>query len=174
MGGALKLRAPPLSLSLSAAWPIYAAFPAASAWTSEVFSALPPMAQSPLSNSLTRTQVTARMFSPSTSIIAAVTLAISSCFCLGVKTSLITSMVTRGMLFLRGVLILRPESCGGRNHSAAGMELSTPLPAMLEGRMQMAWRFLGDCEAVIYPVPHDLPIRPLRAGYGQNRAARSG
>jgi hypothetical protein len=37
------------------------------------------------------------MFSPSTAIIASVTFAMSSFFCAGVKTSLITSIVTRGM-----------------------------------------------------------------------------
>ena len=70
---------------------------AARARTSEALNALPPMAQSPLSNSLMRTHVTGRMLSPSTSIIAAVTFAMSSCFCFGVKTSLMTSMVTSGM-----------------------------------------------------------------------------
>lgn len=44
------------------------------------------MAQSPGSNSAMRTQVTGRMPSPSTSIIAAVTFSINCSFCSGVKT----------------------------------------------------------------------------------------
>lgn len=51
--------------AVSAAY-VYAAFPAASACTSEARSALPPIAQSPPSNSLMRTHVTGRMFPPST------------------------------------------------------------------------------------------------------------
>jgi len=83
----------------------YAAFPAASACTSEARSALPPIAQSPPSNSLMRTHVTGRMFSPSTATIASVTLLMSSLYCAGVKTSLITSIVTRGIRisFMLGV-----------------------------------------------------------------------
>jgi len=55
------------------------------------------MAQFPPSNSLMRTHVTGRMFSPSTEIIAAVTLSMSSFFWAGVNTSLITSIVTSGI-----------------------------------------------------------------------------
>src|ERR1700735_888960 len=44
----------------------YAALPAASAWGSDVSKGLPPIAQSPLSNSLMRTHVSDRIFSPST------------------------------------------------------------------------------------------------------------
>src|SRR4051794_22170142 len=51
---------------------LHDAAPAASAWTACVVSARPPMPQSPLWTSSTRTQVTPRMFSPSTATIASV------------------------------------------------------------------------------------------------------
>src|SRR6056297_2274005 len=68
------------------------------AWTSAAARRSPPIAQSPPSNSLIRTQVTGRIASPSTSTIAAVTFSIICSFCRAVNTSFITSIVTSGMV----------------------------------------------------------------------------
>src|SRR5690606_17762731 len=140
-------------------WPVQAAFAAASAWTSATCSPLPPMAQSPPSNSLMRTQVTPRSASPSTATTASVTLVMSSRFCSGVKTSLMTSMVTMGIAKL----------LSGGDGPAPGppdvaMEVWPP-------RSGHAWSFAGDLleirrtsGACCLILKHELQVRPVRAG----------
>src|SRR6056297_931010 len=60
----------------------------------------PPIAHSPLAISCTRTQVTPRMASPSTPIMASVTSRIILCFWSSSKTPSISSISTRGIAFL--------------------------------------------------------------------------
>src|SRR5262249_35305025 len=70
---------------------------AAIALTSAAVSGLPPIAQSPLSISCTRTHVTGRIASPSTATMASVTLWIIWFFWSGVNTTLMSWISTSGI-----------------------------------------------------------------------------
>src|SRR5882757_4642400 len=72
-------------------------WPAASALTSAVCIGLPPIPQSPLATSSTTTQVTGRMFSPSTSTMASVTFRTMSCFWVVENTPSMTFTLTNGI-----------------------------------------------------------------------------
>jgi hypothetical protein len=82
----------------------------------------PPIAQSPLATSLIFTQVTPRMFSPSTETIASVTFSISCRFWSGVKTSPMMWISTSGMVY--------PPAMG------SGFSIAASLLARLIRRLQ--------------------------------------
>src|SRR5215510_7990453 len=95
------------------------------------------MAQSPCSNSWTRTQVTDRSDSPSTASMASVTRLISSCFWLGVNTSLMTSMVTSGMTSSPSL----PVRDTARNRVAEPNDVAEP---ELGEDVELCWRRSSD------------------------------
>src|SRR5262249_40263478 len=71
--------------------------PAASAFTSSVVSGFPPIHHSPLFTSSTTTQVTCRIFSPSTLTMASVSFFTISCFCESEKTPSMSLTLINGI-----------------------------------------------------------------------------